>query len=122
MNNVINDDDWLQITRAAEGTISGTSDEWPALVAAIVRITGRPLGMRMSSDWLRGFCRAVLDLHNLTKIESQTTISVTLLTNGELTVTSSGYGVLEELGEEVGNELEKRFKEAVNQLSRTEHS
>lgn len=117
----MNDIDWLQITQAAKGTVSGTSDEWPALVAAIEKLTGQPIGLRKSADWLKGFCQAAISLYNLTKIESQTNISITLLSNGELTVSSSGYGPLEELGEELGNELEQRFKEVVAGMPRTKH-
>lgn len=52
--------DWIQIEMAAKGCGSGTSDEWPALVAAIARITGRKIEQRKSAAWLQGFCEGVL--------------------------------------------------------------
>jgi hypothetical protein len=52
--------EWLQIEQAARGGVSGTSDEWPALVAAIEKVRGKPLEMRRSASWLRGFCEGVI--------------------------------------------------------------
>lgn len=53
------DHDWLQIEMAARGCVSGTSDEWPALVGAIEKLQCKPLE-RKSADWLRGFCEGVM--------------------------------------------------------------
>lgn len=52
--------EWLQVEQAAKGCVSGTSDEWPALVAVIEKIQGKPLESRKSSFWLRGFCEGVM--------------------------------------------------------------
>ena len=56
--------DWLQIENAARGCCSGTSDEWPDLVAAIEKIRGEPLEHRKTAAWLSGFCAGVLSLAN----------------------------------------------------------
>lgn len=56
----LTESDWLQIEMAARGCISGTSDEWPNLRAAIEKITGRPFGPRKAASWLRGFCEGVM--------------------------------------------------------------
>ena len=56
---VLTDHDWLQIEQAANGCVSGTSDEWPDLVKAIEKVLNRKL-MRQSSAWLRGFCEALV--------------------------------------------------------------
>jgi len=55
----LTDHDWLQIEQAANGGVSGTSDEWPDLVKAIEKVLNRKL-MRQSSAWLRGFCEALV--------------------------------------------------------------
>lgn len=52
--------DWDQIIPAANGCVSGTSDEWPHLRKAIEKITGKPFGMRRHSLWLQGFCEGVV--------------------------------------------------------------
>jgi len=54
--------DWLQIEQAAKGCVSGSSDEWPFLRAAIEKGSGDPdiFRFRKCSAWLRGFCEAVL--------------------------------------------------------------
>lgn len=39
--NELTDHDWLQIEQAAAGCVSGTSDEWPDLRAAIERVRVR---------------------------------------------------------------------------------
>jgi len=52
--------DWLQIELAASGCISGTSAEWPALRAAIEKITGKPVGPHRTASWLQGFCEGIL--------------------------------------------------------------
>lgn len=56
----LTDQDWLQIEQAANGCVSGTSDEWPALRHAIETITGKPFVNRKSAAWLQGFCEGVL--------------------------------------------------------------
>lgn len=61
---LLTDHDWCQIEQAASGCISGTSDEWPDLVAAINKLRGQPLGLRKSADWLRGFCEALITLRS----------------------------------------------------------
>lgn len=55
----LTDHDWLQIEMAAAGTVSGTSDEWPDLVAAINKVRGGSL-RRKPAAWLRGFCEALV--------------------------------------------------------------
>jgi len=52
----------LQIQQAARGCISGTSDEWPHLVAAIEEITGKQFVARKSASWLQGFCEAIMSM------------------------------------------------------------
>jgi hypothetical protein len=52
--------DWLQIEQAANGCVSGDSDEWPALRAAIEKITGKPFALRKPASWLQGFCEGVM--------------------------------------------------------------
>jgi len=56
----LTDSDLLQIEQAASGCIDGTSDDWPALRAAIQKITGKPFGPRKSAQWLQGFCEGVM--------------------------------------------------------------
>jgi hypothetical protein len=51
--------DWLQIDSAASGCIDGTSAKWPALRAAIEKITGKTLAWDRSASWLQGFCEGV---------------------------------------------------------------
>jgi hypothetical protein len=58
--NSITESDWLQIEQAAQGCIDGTSDDWPALRAAIAKITGKPFKHRKTAAWLQGFCEGVL--------------------------------------------------------------
>jgi hypothetical protein len=53
-------DDWLQIEQAANGCISGTSDEWPALRRVIEKLRGEPMVYRQTAAWLSGFCIGVL--------------------------------------------------------------
>src|SRR5690606_15605788 len=55
-------DDWLQIEMAAKGCVSGTSDEWPALAAAIAKLRGKPFVRRVSSAWLEGFCMGAMSM------------------------------------------------------------
>lgn len=57
--NLLSADDWLQIEQGASGCISGISDEWPLLVAAIEKVMNRKLPRR-SSAWLRGYCEALI--------------------------------------------------------------
>jgi hypothetical protein len=57
---VLDDHDWLQIEQAASGRVSGTSDEWPDLRAAIAKLTGKPFQYRKPASWLQGFCEGVL--------------------------------------------------------------
>ena len=52
----------LEISQAAHGCVSGTSDEWPGLVSVLTRLRGRPLGMRKDASWLRGYCEALMDI------------------------------------------------------------
>ena len=56
----LNDHDWMQIEMAANGCISGTSDEWPDLRRAIEKVRGKEFGPRQSASWLRGFCEALM--------------------------------------------------------------
>lgn len=58
----LSEHDWTQIEQAANGCISGTSDEWPDLRAAIEKVMGREFGLRQSAAWMRGFCEAVMVL------------------------------------------------------------
>lgn len=55
-------DDWLQIEMAAKGCVGGTSDEWPALVAAINKVRAKPLSHRVAAGWLQGFCEALVSV------------------------------------------------------------
>jgi hypothetical protein len=56
----LSDHDWLQIEQAANGCVSGTSDEWPHLVEAVQKVRGKPLEKSKSAQWLRGFCEGVM--------------------------------------------------------------
>jgi len=51
--------DWIQIRCAANGGISGTSDEWPDLTKAIEKVKSGKL-TRHPAAWLRGFCEALV--------------------------------------------------------------
>ena len=56
----LTESDWLQIEQAASGCISGTSAEWPALRAAVEKITGKPFVLAKPASWLQGFCEGVM--------------------------------------------------------------
>ena len=58
--------DWLQIEAAAAGCVSGDSDEWPHLRAAIIKLTGDPntFHFRKCAAWLRGFCAGVMAMRH----------------------------------------------------------
>jgi hypothetical protein len=60
----LTDHDWDQIIPAANGCVSGTSDEWPHLRKAIEKITGKPFGVRRHSLWLQGFCEGIVACRN----------------------------------------------------------
>ena len=59
-NQQLTEHDWLQIEMAANGCVSGTSDEWPDLCAAIEKISGHNFGFRKPAAWLQGFCEGVM--------------------------------------------------------------
>lgn len=58
----MSDQDWLEIKLGASGYNTGTSDDFPALAAAICKLRGCPLEYRMSAAWLLGFCRGVMEM------------------------------------------------------------
>jgi hypothetical protein len=57
---LLTESDWLQIEQAANGCISGTSDDLPALRHAVCMVLGHPLHHRKSAAWLQGFCEGVM--------------------------------------------------------------
>ena len=57
--NRLDESDWIQIEMAARGCVSGSSDEWPLLVRAILRLTGDITFYPRPAIWLKGYCLAV---------------------------------------------------------------
>lgn len=57
----------FEIVLAANGCVTGTSDEWPGLVSTLTRLRGRSLGKRKDASWLRGYCEALMDMDILTE-------------------------------------------------------
>lgn len=95
--------DWLQIDMAARGCVSGTSDEWPDLVAAIHKITGRKIEQRKSAAWLQGFCEGVL-------IRSGRSESPLSGTNGQLMIMAAHRYCLGRQSYIVGSAIEWLWK------------